>query len=168
LKTAEDIPKADTQGKKILPLAGYNRVIVRDIKDTDKSAITNGGRRFADTIAVEIKETKAYGEILRTEAKGKAVVVEGEITTYNDGNAAARLLIGLGAGSSQLDADIRFVDNETGKKIGEIKVDKNSWFLGGGVAATQDADSHMTPAAKKIASEIVKAKTGKGNIGEDR
>lgn len=166
-KSTDEV-KTNSQGKKAYPLTGYDRVIVRDLKDTSKSAVNNAGKRFSDLIAIEIKETKTYTTVSRKNTKGKAVVVEGDITRYEDGNAALRLLIGMGAGSSQLDADIRFLDNETGKPIGDILVDKNSWFLGGVLAAVQDADSHMSPAAKKIASELTKAKTGKSSIGGDK
>ena len=67
-----------------------------------------------------------------------------------------RMLIGLGAGSSYFDANVRFTANESGELLGQMKVDKNSWALGGGMASGQTVDTYMRAAAKKIASEIIK------------
>ena len=40
--------------------------------------------------------------------------------------------------------------------LGQIVTDKNSWALGGGLAATQTPEGFMRGAAKKIAAECAK------------
>ena len=64
----------------------------------------------------------------------------------------------MGAGSTYFDALVRFNDLDGDNQLGEIVVDRNSWGLGGIVAASQDIDHFMEQAAKKIASELAKAK----------
>ena len=43
-----------------------------------------------------------------------------------------------------------------GDPLGQIDVDKNSWALGGAIAASQTVDQFMREAAEKIASELDK------------
>ena len=69
-------------------------------------------------------------------------------------------VIGLGAGSSYFDADVVFSDNPSGRRLGQISTDKNSWFLGGGLAAGQSVEGFMHGAAKKVAKELATAKFG--------
>ena len=70
-------------------------------------------------------------------------------------------MIGFGAGSSYFDAIVRFTDAATHEEIGEIKVDRNSWVLGGGYASGQTPEMYMAEAARKIASETKQlAKSG--------
>jgi hypothetical protein len=52
-------------------------------------------------------------------------------------------------------ASVNFRDSK-GSSIGVIKVDKNSWPLGGGLAAGQNPEAFMNGAADKIAEEAVK------------
>ena len=77
------------------------------------------------------------------------------VTRFVEGNAALRLFIGMGAGSSYFDATTRFKDS-TGKVLGEIKTDKNSWGLGGSIAAGQTVFKFMENAAEKVAEEARK------------
>ena len=47
----------------------------------------------------------------------------------------------------------------TQSQLGVINVDKNSWALGGAIAAGQSVDHFMNQAAKKIADELSERKT---------
>ena len=98
-------------------LSGYDRVVVNDIEDNDESALKNAGKRFSDRIALELKKTGEFKTVSRQPLDGHAVVIDGEITHYDDGNQVARLMIGFGAGSSNLDAIITTTDNETGRNV---------------------------------------------------
>lgn len=160
-----------TTSEPLVGISKYEEVIVLDFADQTftkktkpdeiaehKENVKIAGRSFADKIAAEIKKTKAFNKVLREFSPNEAIVICGTITRYQEGNAAARLLIGFGAGSSYFDADVRFKDNKTGSEFGMLKVDKNSWVLGGGIAAAQNVDGYMKGAAKKIASELAKAK----------
>ncbi len=87
-----------------------------------------------------------------------SLIIFGEIVRYVEGNAALRLMIGLGAGSSYFDANVKITNSDSNVLLGEIIVDKNSWVLGGGIASGQTIDSFMVEASEKIADEIKKAK----------
>jgi len=121
-----------------------------------RAQMTGYGKRFADLIATELRRENLYAVIERDKTDGEALVISGEITRCTEGNPTMRMLIGLGAGSSYFDANVRFTANESGELLGQMKVDKNSWALGGGMASGQTVDTYMRAAAKKIASEIIK------------
>jgi hypothetical protein len=140
--------------------ASYKRVIVKDFTHTvkdDDGTTPIAALRFADKIADTIRLSKPGADVARN---GKAIpgtlAISGEVTRYMEGNAALRLLIGMGAGSSYFDANVYLSDASIGKEIGMIKVDKNSWALGGGLAATQTVESYMTAGAKTTADEVIK------------
>lgn len=151
--------------KKRPDLSKYSKIVVEGFgdkitEDGDDSLVLDIGDRFADIIEFEIKKTRSFkkvsGEI--DDVDDDTLLITGDITKYKEGNQVLRGLIGMGAGSSGFDANVLFLDSASGNKIGEIEVDKNSWLLGGTLAASQTVDILMQSAAKKIASEVAKAK----------
>ena len=151
----------------------YATVVVRDFVDrTDKDKIKadaleaynaelqRATRDYADMLAGEIRSTGAFAEVLREPSAGDALVIDGSITRYTSGNAALRLLIGFGAGSSYFDATVDLTDQMTGEQLGHVVVDRNSWGLGGGIAAGQTVEGFMRNSAKKIAEDLADLKTG--------
>lgn len=150
---------------KVQPTAGsslaagktYSKVIVQDFSNSAShsgGSASIAGLQFADILAVSMRQSKPA---ISVERKGtpdaNTLVVGGDITRYAEGSAALRLLVGMGAGSSYFDADIRFSDGGTGKSLGVMRADKNSWVLGGSIAAGQTVDHFMRAAAKKAAIE---------------
>jgi len=87
-------------------------------------------------------------------------LIEGEITRLARGGTAAKLLVCSGAGRTYFDATVSVLDSVTGKKLGEIIVDKNSWALGGVVSATQNVETFMRGGAKKTTKEFYIARYG--------
>lgn len=157
----------------VMDFRGYDRIVVLDFADSTNKAAMKADKRevyaaktaaatrtFADLIAAEIRKTGAYEEVLRESNGEPAVIVSGTIIGYKEGNAAARFLIGMGAGSSYFDAEVLFSDLVSSERLAEVRVDKNSWALGGGLAAGQTVEHFMHGAAKKIARELAEAKAG--------
>jgi hypothetical protein len=158
-----------------LKLQKYERVLVLDFADDvsgkvkskdqekKKAELALATRAFPDRIAVELSMKKAFREVTRSgSADDQTLVISGIITRYEEGSSVARLLVGMGAGSSYFDATVDFKDGMTTNLLGSQKVDKNSWGLGGGLAATQTPDTFMREAAKKLAEDIASLKlTGK-------
>jgi Domain of unknown function (DUF4410) len=135
----------------------YSKVLVQDFAaGPDSGADAGVGSKFAGVIVAEILRTKPSTQILRQgKADASTLVIGGEVTRFVEGNAALRLMIGMGAGSSYFDATIRISDGGNGAAINTLKADKNSWGLGGGLAASQTVDTFMSEAAKKTATTVV-------------
>lgn len=120
------------------------------------------GRHFSDLIAAELTRTGAFEKVTRSEtALPGTLVVAGEITRLKEGNSSLRFWVGMGAGSSYFDATVRILEADSQRELGQVAVDKNSWALGGGLAAKQTVDNFMEGAAKKVAADLAQAKTGK-------
>ena len=145
-------------------LSSYNCVVVNDFADgvsksNSDEKIINAGKKFADTIASEIESKKVFNNVERNaNSTNSCLLIDGKVTKCDEGNAAARMLFGFGAGSSHFDADVYIRDNKTNQILGEIKVGQMSWALGGAIAASQDVFSHIKTASSKIARELVLAK----------
>lgn len=164
---------AHAQVKPHVDLSGYDKVVVLDFTDgTDTSKLkpeqvhphstmmANNLHIFSDLIAQKISETKAYSEVAREPAPGKALVVSGKVTRLVEGNGTLRLLVGFGAGSSYFDAMVQLTDAESGNVIASASTDNNSWALGGGLAATQTVQSFMDLSATRIAARLRDGKKG--------
>lgn len=140
---------------------GYNKVIVVDFKENTASEPFKGGQTFANYITSELSKKKTFPVVSRKRDQSHAILIDGKVTNYDKGNAVARMLIGFTAGSSNFDAVVNVSDNQTGEKLGSIHVDKNSWALGGTLAAAQTVETLMQSAAEKVASELSKDKIEK-------
>ncbi|MEQ1749965.1 MAG: DUF4410 domain-containing protein [Prosthecobacter sp.] len=135
----------------------YSKVLIQDFTaGPDSGADAAVGSKFAGVIASAITSAKPGTQIVRQgKADASTLVIGGEVTRFVEGNAALRLLVGMGAGSSYFDATIRISDGGNGSALNTLKADKNSWGLGGGLAASQTVDTFMSEAAKKTAATVV-------------
>ncbi len=149
----------------VKPVAGtasktFSNVVVRDFKyqgAADESRGPASALNFSNLVSSEISGQGVFRSVARSgRANSNTLVVDGEVTRFVEGNVALRAIVGLGAGSSYFDANVRFIDGGTGAVLGTMSADKNSWVLGGGLAAGQTVESFMNGAAKKVGEESVK------------
>ncbi|MFY9589963.1 DUF4410 domain-containing protein [Rickettsia endosymbiont of Halotydeus destructor] len=146
----------------------YNVVIVNDFTDgvskqgNDPNILAEG-KRFADMIVSSIKSKNIFNAVERNvvDSSQHAILIDGRVIKYDEGNGVMRMLVGFGAGRSHFDAKVNIRDNQTNKSLGLIDVNKCSWLLGGAIAGSQDIKSHMNSAASKIATECAIAKNRK-------
>ena len=137
----------------------YSKVVVRNFTYTevDGEDGIHSTTDFPDKIRNEILEKNVFISVARNaKPSTDTLVIEGEVTKYHDGNPMLRAMVGFGAGSSYFDANVRFIDGGSGKVIGNLQAGKNSWVLGGGLAAGQTAKSFMVGAAEKVSVESLK------------
>jgi hypothetical protein len=146
------------------PVAGsasktFSRVVVRDFKyqgAADEQRGPASALNFSNLISSEVSGQNVFGSVARGgRADSNTLVIDGEVTRFVEGNAALRAIVGLGAGSSYFDANVRFIDGGTGTVLGTMNADKNSWVLGGGLAAGQTVEAFMNGAAEKVGNESV-------------
>jgi hypothetical protein len=150
-----------------IDLTPYDKLLVEDFKDgaTAKMEpeekplleprVEAADRMFPDQIASVVKAGGGFAEVSRSGAPdAQTLVMRGTITQFDPGNAALQLMVGFGAGNANFDASIELVDGGSGTVLGTWKVDKNSWALGGVLAATQTPEGFMQEAAKKIGTEL--------------
>jgi len=154
-----------------IDLTQYDRLLVETFKDEfsakakpvdrpQKQAEADMAcKMFAERIAAVVKETGAFREVVREGVPdAQTLILTGAITRYVEGDATLRFLIGLGAGSSYFDARVELVDGTNNAVLGSWLVDRNSWGLGGGLAATQTPEGFMKSAAEKIGEDLAAAR----------
>jgi len=149
----------------------YDRLLVETFKDefSNKAKPVDRPKKqaeadvsckmFAERIAAVVKASDAFREVVRDGlVDTNTLVVAGAITRYEEGSAALRLWIGMGAGSSYFDARVDLLDGTNNAVMGSWIVDKNSWGLGGAIASGQTPEEFMKAAAEKIGNELIAAK----------
>ena len=161
--TTSGIRQSDTTaGALVLDFSSYNSVLVTDFKDgtENRSVPEDVGSDFAERIVGAIRGKEVFDIVTEdpSEISDRAIVIGGDITRYAKGNAALKLLVGFGAGSTFFDSNVVVSDFTSQEQLGVIVVDRNSWALGGLVAASQSVSDFMNDAAEKIAVELVNAK----------
>jgi hypothetical protein len=156
--------KNASDSKVKLDLSRYDTVIINNFEDgiTESKSdpkIIEYGVKFSDIIATKLESKKIFSNIQRNvQSTENALLIDGDVTQLDEGNAIARTMLGFGAGSSHFDAKVYFRDNATKEIVGDIIVDKTSWALGGVIAGSQDVKSHMESAASTIAEELKASK----------
>ena len=158
----------------VIDLTPYQRLLVEDFSDEAtarakpeaqpllKPKLDSAVKVFPDQIASVTRANGGFREVAREgTADDETLILRGAITQYDEGNAALRWMVGFAAGNVNFDARVELVDGASGKTLGTWKVDKNSWALGGGIAATQTPEGFMQEAASKIGAELsAKRKAG--------
>jgi len=161
----------------------YERVVVADFeatatKETDdqqKQAkflvqLNDARSGFADLIAEELVDRKAFTEVSREPLEGKALRISGTITRFEKGNVAARVVTGF-VGQAHFEAEVTVADIESGEVLGTFDVDRNSWPLpiGASSNAVQNVGMFMSGAANRIADEMAVARgvLKRGETGGD-
>ncbi len=164
----------------VLDLSNYETVVVggfsdqstenRKFKDNEagqekrreyQSQVKAGSDLFATYLGEAIETTGAFTQVRRGDSAGpNELFLDGDITRFARGNAVAKFLVGMGAGSTYFDAIVRVHDGANDEAMGQIVVDKNSWALGGAISAAQNIESFMRGGAEKTAGQLYRAKTG--------
>lgn len=125
-------------------LSTYDTLIIRDFK-TDGAEYTNIDEEekpkveamkpmlvkgVSDSLEMELKKRKLFKTIQKNgDAKGKALILEGEFVEFNAGNRAVRFWVGFGAGKTYLKVKGRILDAETGKELASF-VDRETGYKG--------------------------------------
>ncbi len=160
-------------GSRSTPVAGnYDHLVVRPLRDASnpdsfatwtpeeqreyRQSVKQCGESIASQVITEVSGHSKFKSVGSKPVKGRTLLVDGEITNFNNGVASLRLFVGMGAGSSHLEGTAFVRDASTGKEVGRIVIDKASWPLGGVIAMSQNADKFGQGAAEKIAEEVTK------------
>ena len=153
--------------EKVIDLSPYSRLLVQDFVDEATSRarpeaqpilklkMDDVVKAFPDQIAAVTKAQGGFDEVVRSGSPdARTPVMRGSITQYDEGSATLRWMVGFAAGNVNFDAIVELVDGGSGRTLGEWVVDKNSWALGGGIAATQTPEGFMQEAAVKIGTQM--------------
>jgi len=163
-----------------IDLAPYDRLLVEDFLDDAthrakpemqpilQPKVMKAATMFPDQIASVVAAEGGFTTVERSGAGGEGtLLLRGAITQYDEGSATLRWIVGFNAGNVNFDATLQLVDGGTQDVLGTWLVDKNSWALGGGIAATQTPELFMAEAARKIGEELARSRKV-GRIGKQQ
>jgi hypothetical protein len=112
--------------------------------------------RFNRMIANELRKKGFKPEAINNHAKS-GLALTGKVTRFEHGSAAARIMVGMGAGSSNLYTDFVLTDLQAGKPISKFEVIATSGGNGGFQASGGYISAHLTDGAEKVADYLSKA-----------
>lgn len=154
-------------GAAMIDLTPYTRLLIEDFIDQAtakakpevqpvlKPKMDHAMKSFPDQIAAVTREGGGFNEVVRSGTPDDStLILRGAITQLDDGKPMLRLMVGFGAGTANFDARLELIDGGTSKVLGTWIVDKNSWALGGGIAAAQRPEDFIQEAARKIGTEL--------------
>ncbi len=88
----------------------------------------------------------------------EGIAIKGKVTRFDHGSGAARALVGMGAGASNLYTDFVVMDMTNKEVIGKFEVIATSGGRGGLSAMSSFIDAHLTDGSEK-AAEYLTGKT---------
>ena len=167
-------PMQVSENAQMIDLRAYTRLLVEDFADEATARakpelrpllapkMAEAVQTFPDQIAAVIRDAGGFDEVMREgPVDASTLILRGAITQYDEGNATLRWMVGFAAGNANFDARLELIDGASSELLGTWIVDKNSWALGGGIAATQRPEDFMAEAAAKIGAELsTKRKAG--------
>jgi hypothetical protein len=137
----------------------YAALVVREFSVAARAAWPYDAKQLqSQTIAELASKLGNQAEILAAPPAARPThlyTLEGEIVSWRSGNAAKRLLVGMGSGRESADIHYWLTDAQ-GKKVFEHKDTIRSEFWGSTYAGSVGQLSH--PFASKIASRLADAK----------
>jgi hypothetical protein len=124
------------------------------------------GDRFAEILTEELRLHGIRGKVRRGDPEPGALSLTGEITKLDEGNRVARTLVGFGLGAADFEATVRLTEVDTGRSLGVIALDKQSYPIGGIAAALHSVDLLMRSAAERATLEVAIAHSAlkRGNV----
>lgn len=118
-----------------------------------KSEITG---RFNHAVAEQLRR-KGFSADAVESAPSSGMVLTGKVTKIENGSAAARILVGMGAGSANMYTDFKLSDVKSQKVLGKFEIIATSGGNGGLQAAGSYLNAHIKDGAEKAAAYIAES-----------
>ena len=134
-------------------LSAYEAVVVNDFSYPADPAV---GRELANQVASELVRRQAFEEVRRSEDDREALVLTGEIETYDEGNVAARIKFGHGVGDARMVVAVRVMAAPAGQLAGTFRVEESTLLTGpdAGRTGRETVDWVQRQVAEKVAVEL--------------
>ncbi len=110
--------------------------------------------RFNREIAEQLRRKGFKAEAVEN-APANGIVLSGKVTKIENGSAAARILVGMGAGSANMFTDFKLTNGAN--TLGKFEVIATSGGNGGFQAAGSYLNAHIIDGAEKAANYIAES-----------
>ncbi|MEZ4815350.1 MAG: DUF4410 domain-containing protein [Bdellovibrionota bacterium] len=109
--------------------------------------------RYNRMIAEQLKKKGFNAQATLVPAKS-GLALKGKVSKFEHGSAAARILVGMGAGSSDLYTDFELVDVDSQKRLAKFEIIATSGGSGGMQAAGSYMSAHLENGSEKVAEYL--------------
>lgn len=145
-------------------LKRYRTVLVERFAVATSEIEDEGDQRFADKMAAfyqtellrRLRESGLFGQVEPLKGSGrpagKTLVLRGNITRLGRGSQAVRYFVGFGAGSTRAQAEMHFVDADSGRVVlvtADRRLGSAGWFGG-------DDEDFLEESFDDMARDLVK------------
>ncbi len=128
-----------------------------ETKRTDEEKATIQ-QRYNQQIAEALRK-KGFNAKAVTERVNSGIVLVGSVSRFEHGSAAARMMVGMGAGSSNLFTDFKIEERgQAPKVLSKFEVIATSGGRGGWSAGGSFMEAHLSDGAEKVAEYVEKSK----------
>ena len=144
--------------------ATYNRVEVAPFEVSSGVLFPEEfSQALAKELLAELKKANLFNEILTVQSApaenlAPTLRLTGTITKFNPGSQEKRHLIGLGAGTTRIDARVRFLDRRTCAVVLEADVDGKvvgGWGGGDSFGAARGVAKEVVQHARRMRREVL-------------
>ncbi len=147
-------------------LSAYDTIVIRDfstegavydrIDDEEKPKLEALTplivKNLSLSIEAEMKKRKLFKNVVMNgDAKGNAVILEGNLTEFNGGSRALRFWVGFGAGKTYIKAKGRLVDARTGRELASFD-DQETGYKG--VASMESFEDLFPHQAQSLGEHV--------------
>jgi hypothetical protein len=145
--------------------ATYNRVEVAPFEVASGVLFPwEFSQALAKELLAELQRANLFNEILTVQSAPPGNVtptlrLTGIITKFNPGSQEKRRLIGLGAGTTRIDARVRFLDRRTCAVVLEVDVDGKvvgGWGGGDSFGAARGVAKEVVQIARRMRREVLR------------
>lgn len=109
--------------------------------------------RFARELADQLRKKGFKAQAVES-APSSGVVLSGKVSKIENGSAAARILVGMGAGSANMFTDFKLTEAKSQKILGKFEIIATSGGNGGFHAAGSYLNAHIIDGSEKAAAYI--------------
>ena len=173
LLAADTLPRPEALSEETIYLTekiskNYDTIVIKEfavegaeyssVNDEEKAKILTMTPMLLSNIALtlegELKAKKLFKNIVKNgNTKGKAVILEGQISEFNAGSRALKFFVGFGAGKAYLKFKGRLIDAATGKELATFE-DRETGYRG---AVSMESYEDLFPhQAKSIGQNLAK------------
>ena len=109
--------------------------------------------RFAREVADQLRKKGFKAQAVES-APANGMVLSGKVSKIENGSAAARIMVGMGAGSANMFTDFKLTNAKSQKVLGKFEIIATSGGNGGFQAAGSYLNAHIIDGAEKAAAYI--------------
>ena len=111
--------------------------------------------KFSKMIVEALRKKGYTADLANKSGKKNKLTLSGKVSQVKNGSSAARMLVGMGAGSAKMFTNFKLTNSKTNEVISGFEIIATSGGRGGVFAAGRFMSAHLTDGSNKVAEYFV-------------